>query len=181
MRNAHRLTASVGIALLLSTAPATRASAGWVISYWGPTSQDRIALLEVIKRDSGRRFLNTMSLFFIATCEDATTHEFSITFDRRKRLGEDGEFELMRVASPGEPNSVPYRLEGAVRFGAAEGTFELSYASFRQDGRAQLCTSGVVEWTLARGHGPGERAPIHGDVTHLEVDGHGQVGTLAGR
>jgi hypothetical protein len=180
MRITHRLAASVVLIVFLSIVPATSSSAGFVISYWGLTSQDRIALLEIVKRDSGARFLREMTMFLIVTCEDTSTHEFAISFDRQKRLGEGGEFELARVARPGEPNSVPYRLQGVVRFGAAEGTFELSYTSFRQDGKAQLCTSGVVEWTLARGHGPGERPPVADDVTFLETGRRGEVVQVAG-
>lgn len=175
MRATHRLAATVLMAVLLSIVPASSSSARFVISYWGPTSQDRIAVLEVVKHDNGRRFLQKMTLFFVATCEDATTHDFSITFERRKRLGDGGELVLRQAPTPGEPNSVPYRLDATVRFGEAEGTFELSYTSFRQGGKAQVCTSGVVSFSLARGHGPGERAPV--GVTALEVGRDGQVVT----
>lgn len=169
MRSPNRIAASVAVALLVSTVPALPSSAAHVISYWGLTSQDRLALVEVVKRDNGLRFLRKVTLFFIVTCEDSSTHEFSTTLESTKRLGEGGEFTLQRPARPGRPNSIPFHLEGTVRFGSAEGTFELRYTSFRKDGEAQLCTTGGVEWSLTRSHGSDREPSAPEDVSGLQL------------
>jgi len=150
------------------------ALAGQIITYRGQTSEAKRVRLEVLKRDSGRRFLREFRIFFTVTCEDGSTGSLvGVGFGhRRLRLGEGGEFELVERWDP----VYSFHVAGTVRFGSAEGTFELNYAALTEDDQAQLCTTGVVDWSADRRRSVPARitrtSPAEG-VTFLEVDSRG--------
>jgi len=82
------------------------------------------------------------------------------------------EFELVERWDP----VYSFHVAGTVRFGSAEGTFELNYAALTEDDQAQLCTTGVVDWSADRRRSVPARitrtSPAEG-VTFLEVDSRG--------
>ena len=137
-----------------------------------------------MKRESGRRFLRSFLIFFTVTCEDGTTGSLhGVGFSpRRLRLGESQEFQLDRRPRPSEPSHYSFHLAGTVRFGSAEGTFELNYASLTEDDQAQLCTTGVVDWSAdRRGSSPARitRTSLPEGVTFLEIDRRGDLVEVA--
>ena len=152
MRNSARRTVLILLAAVLIVALALPAWAGRIISYRGETSQGRRVALEVLKRDSGRRFLRGFVIYFNETCEDgSTTSLVGIGFNRRRgiRLGENGEFRIDKA--PEEPFSIhAYHVVGTVGFGSADGTFELRFATLNENEEPQLCTTGVVDWSADR-------------------------------
>ena len=160
------------------------ASAGQIITYRGETSEGKNVRLAVLKRDSGRCFLEFFVISFTVTCEDGSTGSLAgLGFiPRRLRLGEGGEFEFVERSQPSEPSSYSFHAAGTVRFGSAEGTFELHYASLTEDDQAQLCTTGVLDWSADRRKS--DPARITGTsrpegVTLLEVDRRGELVEVA--
>jgi hypothetical protein len=126
------------------------AKANQLIIYRGRSSDDHRVVLYVVKKDSGRRFLRGfVAKRLTLTCEDATTHRVSLTVASRLRLGEEGTFELMG-GDEGGLQSYAYSIEGLVRFRLAEGTLEFNAASLDDLGNAQLCTTGVLDWSAER-------------------------------
>ncbi|HET6712629.1 MAG TPA: hypothetical protein VFI59_02840 [Actinomycetota bacterium] len=174
------LTATLVVTLVGS------ASAGQIITYRGETSEAERVRLDVLKRDSGRRFLGEFLISFTVTCEDGSTGwlpGIGIGFwAERLRLGEGGEFQYDLRPQPGQPPSYSFHLAGTVRFGSAEGTFELNYASLTEDDQAQLCTTGVLDWAADRRRSNPARitgTSLPEGVTFLEIDRRGDLVELA--
>jgi len=176
LRSSARRTLLIGLAAVLIAVLALPASAGQIIAYRGETSQAKRIQLEVLKRESGRRFLRAFFIYFTVTCEDDTTGDLiGIGLSRRRglRLGDNGEFQLDKTK-----RSFSYHFAGRVRFRSADGTFELNYAELTEDEQAQLCTTGVVDWSATRrGSRPAgltDRTTPEG-VTWLRIDRDGEL------
>lgn len=154
MRSTTRRTILSVLAGVLTAILALPASAGQIIEYAGETSQADPVDLEVLKRESGRRFLREIVIFFTVTCEDGSTGSLAgIGFNRYRRglrLSESGEFKIDKTHEPLNDFVVVYHLMGTVGFGSADGTFELRYATLTEDEQPQLCTTGVVDWSADR-------------------------------
>ena len=128
------------------------ASAGQrIITYRGETFQAEVVRLKVLKRDSGARFITGFAVFFTMTCEDASIGGYAgwISTGGMDRLGEGGEFEF---DSRSEPSGPSFHFAGTVRFGSSDGTLEVNQATLTDDDQAQLCTTGVVDWSADRIH-----------------------------
>lgn len=182
MRTFARKVAVVALTAGLVLILALPASASQIITYRGETSEAERVLLDVLKRDSGRRFLSEFLIFFTVTCEDGSTGWLDgivIGFwAERLRLGEGGEFQYDLRPQPGQPPNYSLHLAGTVRFGSAEGTFELNYADLTEDDQAQLCTTGVVDWSVDRRRSHPARitrtSPAEG-VTFIEMGRRGEL------
>ena len=183
MRSSARGSVVVVLAAVLTVAIVLPAWAGQIITYEGKTSQappfDDVGL-SMLKRDSGRRFLRTFFIFFTETCEDGSTTLLSgIGFNRRRgiRLGENGEFRI--DYEPEEQLSIyAYHVIGTVGFGSGDGTFELRFANLNESEEPQLCTTGVVDWSVDRtGSRPTRisRTSLPAGVTFFEVGRHGEL------
>jgi hypothetical protein len=173
-RRAATIVMTAGLVLAL----AVPASADQLISYRGRSSQDDRVRLSVMKRDDGRRLFRTFAITFTATCDDASTHEFGLGVGGRRLLDDEGFFEIHRPLDPGQPFAYTYDIAGTVRFRSAEGTFELTYPSLTDTGEAQLCSTGVVDWTADRLRSEPIRRPmsaIADEVTFVEVDRQGEL------
>lgn len=177
MRILVRCTLVLTIVALLGVTLALPAVAGQRIRYEGRTSQDERISFQVLKRDSGRRFLKGMLIFMELTCEDASTERFGIGFGGLfKRLGDDGSFEVREVFDG--VFGLMFELDGVVRWGSAEGTLEVNAAALTDDGtEAQLCTTGIVDWSADReGTRPiGPLAAPDDDVTMMTIDRNGDL------
>ena len=173
------LTATIVVTLVGS------ASAGQIITYRGETSEAGRVRLDVLKRDSGRRFLNEFLILFTVTCEDGSTGWLGgimVGFGPGLRLGEGGEFQYDSRPQPGQPSGYSFHVAGTVRFGSAEGTFELNYASLTEDDQAQLCTTGVLDWSAdRRGSNPAQitGTSLPEGVRFLEIDRRGDLVEVA--
>lgn len=163
------LIATIGVAL------AVPAVAGQRISYRGRTSQDERIRFDVLKRDSGRRFLRNLVIFMTLTCEDASTEQFGIGLGGRgPRLGDDGSFGIHDVFAG--IFGLAIDVDGVVRWGSAEGTLEISGAALTEDGQAQLCTTGLVDWSADRtGSRPVRPLATIDGVTMLKIDHDGDL------
>lgn len=168
------LVAALGMTFALSVA--LPASAGQIISYRGETDQAERVHIEVVKRDSGRRFFSEMMIFFTVTCADGSTGSVSgIGFGRIPgyRLGENGEFQI----DDGFSRYV-FHVTGTVGFRSAQGTFELKYANLNEAEEPQLCTTGVVDWSADRtGSRPirSSGLPLDDGVTLFETNQQGEL------
>jgi hypothetical protein len=93
----------------------------------------------------------------------------------RERLGKDGSFEI-RFLDVGV-FGLAFDLDGAVGWGSAEGTVELSAPALTDDGSdAQCGTSGAVDWTADRvGAQPARSLALPEDVTMVKIDQDGDV------
>jgi hypothetical protein len=184
MKNLARGALVLALTAMLVVTLVGSASAGQIINYRGETSEAERVRLDILKRDSGRRFLRGFVIFFTVTCEDGSTGSLDGIgfFPRRLRLGEGGEFEFVERSQPSEPSSYSFHGAGTVRFGSAEGTFELNYASLTEDDQAQLCTTGVVDWAADRRRSnPARitRTSLPEGVTFLEIDRRGELVEVA--
>ena len=184
MKNLARCALLLSLTAMLIVTLVGPASAGQIIIYRGETSEAEPVSLGVLKRDSGRRFLRGFVIFFTVTCEDGSTGSLDgIGFwPRRLRLGESGKFQIDSRPQPSEPSSYSIHLAGTVRFGSADGTFELNYASLTEDDQAQLCTTGVLDWSADRRKSDPARITrmsLPDGVTFLEVDRRGEVVEVA--
>jgi hypothetical protein len=162
------------VALCASLALAIPASASQIILYRGKTSQDAMVRLYVLKRDDGRRYVRTFEIRFMATCEDASTHEFQIRSEIQRPIREDNSFQVDKGDYPGDPYVDAYHIEGTVAFRAAQGSFVFSYPSFNAVEEVQLCTSGLLDWSAERRRSEPARRDTHSqeradDVTLLGV------------
>ena len=166
---------TAGLLLIL----ALPASAGQRITYRGETSQAELVRLKVLRRDSGRRFITDFTVFFTMTCEDGSTGKYGGfgSSGGKDRLGEGGEFEFVDRSEPSGPN---FLFAGTVRFGSAEGTLEVSYAGLTDEGEAQLCTTGVVDWSADRRRSDPARITSHPEgVKFLEIGRPGEFVEVA--
>jgi hypothetical protein len=151
LRRLAVITLTAGLVLIL----AIPASAERRIFYRGESSEGYEVFLAVLKRDNGRRFVDKFRFGFSATCENGST-SFGNGLDfgygrRRLRLGSGGEFEYSNPRTPpSEPSEYTWHFAGTMRFGSAEGTLEVRYAALTKDDEAQLCTSGIVDWSADR-------------------------------
>ena len=176
MRIATRCVLVLTIIALLGVTLAAPAVAGQRIRYEGRTSQEERIRFNVVKRESGRRFLRGLVVFMELTCEDASTEEFGIGFGGIiQRLGDDGSFEIHKVFEGVFGLSID--IDGVVRWGSAEGTLEVKAAALTDDAsEAQLCTTGVVNWSADReGTRPEPSLGAPSNVTFLEIGRAGGV------
>jgi hypothetical protein len=110
------------------------------------------------------------------TCEDGPTGSLVgfVSTGGLDRLGKGGEFE---VVFRDEPSGPSFHFVGAVRFGSAEGTLEVNQATLTEDDQAQLCTTGVVDWSAdRRSSSPARitRSVLHEGTTFLELGRRGE-------
>jgi hypothetical protein len=175
MKNLARCALVLTVIATLGLTLAAPAVAGQRISYKGRTSQDERVRFEILKRDSGRRFLRRLTFFITLTCEDASTETFGIGNWNRQRLGDDGSFEAHQVY-PGI-FGLAIDVDGVVRWGSAEGTLEVSAAALTDDGGdAQFCTTGLVDWTADRvGSRPASPLSAPDGVTMVRIDRDGEL------
>jgi hypothetical protein len=175
MRTLVRYTIVLTMVATLGVTLALPAVAGQRISYRGRSSQDDRIQLTILKRDSGRRFLSRSLFYITLTCEDASTETFGIGgFGDAQRLGDDGSFGVHELY-PGI-FGLAIDIDGVVRWGSAEGTLELSAAALTDDGDAQFCTTGLVDWTADRvGSRPARPLPAPDGVTMLKFDREGEL------
>lgn len=153
MPKTARRVCVVVLGAVLTVALALPAWAGRIISYRGETSQGKRVSLEILKRDSGRRFLREFIIYFTETCEDGSGTSLSgVGFNeyrRGLRLDANGEFRIDH--EPQDPFSIhAYHAVGMVEFGSADGTFELRLANLNEAEEPQLCTTGLVDWSAER-------------------------------
>ncbi|HET6712459.1 MAG TPA: hypothetical protein VFI59_01935 [Actinomycetota bacterium] len=185
MKNLARCALVLTVTAMLVVTLVGSASAGQIITYRGETSDTQTVRLAILKRDSGRRFLLGFTVFFTVTCEDGSTGTYAGIGARgmKLRLGEGGEFQYdSRPQQPGEPSDVTWHFAGTVGFGSAEGTFEFKYANLTEDGQAQLCTTGVLDWTADRRRSNPARitgTSLPEGVTFLEIDRRGDLVEVA--
>lgn len=163
------LIATLGLTL---TVPAV---AGQRIDYRGRTSQDGQIRLQVLKRDSGRGFLLGLSMFITFTCEDASTQSIRFGYGSGQRLGEDGSFGIHDLYSGISGMTVD--IDGVVRWGSAEGTLEIREAALTDDGsEAQLCTTGLLDWTVDRASSrPARPLSVPDGVTKVQIVRAGEL------
>ena len=177
MRTVARRSAVVALTAGLVLILALPASAAQRITYRGETSQAELVRLKILQRDNGLRFLTDYSVLFTMTCEDGSTGRWRGLGSRGglQRLGEGGEFQVVLRDEPSGPS---FHFAGSVRFGSAEGTLEVNYASLTEDDQAQLCTTGVVDWSADRRRSHPARSsrtsPAEG-VTFLEIGRRGEL------
>ena len=176
MKNLARCALVLSLIAMLGVTLVVPAVAGQRISYRGRTPQGNRIQLEILKRDSGRRFLSRSTFYVTVTCEDASTETFGIgAFGDGQRLGDDGSFE-MHGLYPGI-FGLAYDIDGVVRWGSAEGTLELSASALTDDGSdAQFCTTGLVDWTADRvGSRPASPLSAPDGVTMVRIDRNGEL------
>jgi hypothetical protein len=155
MRTCFRRLAVIALTAGLVLVLAIPASAERRIFYRGETSEGNPLFFAVLKRDNGRRFVDKFWMGFTATCENGSTsfgNVIEFGYGRRRlRLGAGGEFDYSSPRTPpSEPSEYTWDIAGTMRFGSAEGTLELKYAALTKDGQAQLCTTGIVDWSADR-------------------------------
>ena len=150
MRDARR-AAAVLVALAIATAVALPAGASQRIKYNGENSQGGKVQLLVLKKRSGVRVLRYFTIRHLTvTCEDASNSGVGVFVSGRERLAEDGTFDIVETIGGGHGGRVRNTITGGVRFKSAAGTFEFRYATLNDEGEAQLCTTGTVDWSAER-------------------------------
>ena len=130
MRTLTRTVLALTVAILLSLVLALPASAAQLIEYRGETSAPSYnrVIAYVLKKDSGRRFLQFIAVRSVLTCEDATTFKSSVIIGIG-RLGEDGSFSRVIDDSDEFEDSATYvRVDGTIGFRHGSGTYLLSTA-----------------------------------------------------
>jgi hypothetical protein len=146
--NGMVLVLAAGLVLVL----AVPASAGHVITYRGRTSQDRLVVVKVLKRDSGRRFLRSFFVRASARCDDGSVQQMEIGMQPRPvpRLDDMGQFELGEPLDAGRLYAIDLHAVGMARFRQAAGTTELLLVGSTTGEEARTCETGVLEWTAQR-------------------------------
>jgi len=173
MKNLARCTVVLTVVTTLGLTLALPALAGRRINYEGRTSQDERVRLGILKKADGRRFLSGGSLYFTTNCEDPSREVFGISFPR-VRLDDFGAF-LIDGRNTGI-FSYSYTLDGAVRWGGAAGTFEFNYPTLTDDDQAELCTTGVLDWSAERvGSRPARPLSWPDGVTVMKIDRGGEL------
>ncbi len=170
MKNFARYALVLSVIATLGLTLAAPAVAGQRISYRGRTSQDERVSLQVLKRDSGHRFIRRLTVFMTLTCDDASTTDFGIGFGIGRRLGDDGSFGLHDLYTG--MFGLAIDIDGVVRWGSAEGTLEISAAGLTEDGdNATFCTTGLVDWTADRvSSRPASPLSVPDGVTMVRID-----------
>jgi len=146
-----RTLTTVAVTTLLSIFLAAPAFAGQLIGYEGNTSAptyNRVKAV-VLKKDSGRRFLQWIGIRSVVTCEDASSFKIGVVMGIG-RLGEDGSFaRVIQEDEFGIPEFI--RVDGSIGFREGSGTYLYSTAKVIDDGTdSQLCTTGELTWTVER-------------------------------
>ena len=145
MKNLARCALVLSLIAMLGVTLVVPAVAGQRISYRGRTPQGDRIQLEILKRDSGRRFLSRSTFYMTVTCEDASTETFGIGAS-----GTDSASAM--TARSGCTRLYPgifglaIDIDGVVRWGSAEGTLEISASALTEDG-----SDGTVLHDGARG------------------------------
>jgi len=175
MKNFARSALVLAVIATLGLTLAGRAVAGQKISYRGRTSQDERVSLQVLKRDSGHRFIRRLTVFMTLTCDDASTTDFGIGFGIGRRLGDDGSFGLHDLYTGMWGLAID--IDGVVRWRSAEGTLEISAPGLTEDGGdATFCTTGAVDWTADRvSSRPASPLPARDGVTMVRIDRDGEL------
>ena len=138
-----------GMIALFAVAMSLPAAAADRVTYRGRTSQDRRVSIEVLERENGRRILWDFQVHFAMACEDATTRRYGVTWRFTERLGADGSFAVKdRVVE--RVYAFSLAVDGKVRWGSADGTFEFLSPTLTDDDQAQLCTTGPLDWSAER-------------------------------
>ena len=151
MRSRTRTLTTVAVTTLLSIFLAAPAFAGQLIGYEGNTSAptyNRVKAV-VLKKDSGRRFLQWIGIRSVVTCEDASSFKIGVIMGIG-RLGEDGSFaRVIQEDEFGIPEFI--RVDGSIGFREGSGTYIYSTAKVIDDGTdSQLCSTGELTWTVER-------------------------------
>jgi hypothetical protein len=159
MRTLARTTVLVLLALSVMLATAAPALAARHLSYRGETSQGRRVFLEVLRKSDGRRFVTAFFFNVTLTCEDASTARVGFFFGGRHRLDENGEVTIEERQDGFFGYSAT--LTATVRRDSAGGTVEVIGTGLTSDDQAQICESGVLDWSAERLRR--SRAPAHLD------------------
>ena len=148
MRTATRTIALLVLSACLTLAATAPALAARHLTYRGETTQGRRVGLEVLRKADGRRFLT--EFFFIArlTCDDATTTTVGFGHGGRHRLDENGQVTIERREDGLFGYAVTFTA--TVRREVAEGTVEIIASGLTSDDQAQLCSTGVLDWSAER-------------------------------
>jgi hypothetical protein len=151
MRLARRVTLTIVALGLMTLTLDSPAGARQTITYTGEHSQVGRVRFFVDKKSNGVRVIRNFGIRGLtATCEDGSTSGLSASVGLKERLADDGSFEVTRGRSGPIGLAYRYTVAGDVGFRTASGIFEFRYATLNDDGDAQLCTTGDVEWTAQR-------------------------------
>ena len=173
MKNVARCAVVLTVVVTLGLTLALPAIAARRITYTGSTSQDERVRLKVVKKDDGRRFVRGGFLYFTTNCEDPSVEVFGISFPRA-RVDDSGAF-LIEGRNTGI-FSYSYLFDGAVRWGRAAGTFEFNYPTLTEDDQAELCTTGVLDWSADRaGSRPAGPLSVPDGVTMMRIGRDGEL------
>ena len=157
MQTVTRAISLVVLSASLMVAGAAPALAARHLTYQGETSQGQGMGLRVLRKADGRRFLTDFFVIVKVTCEDASTERLSYGDGGRFRLDENGQVTVESRRDGLFGYSITFTA--TVRRESAEGTVELIVSGLTSDDQAQLCQSGVVDWTAERVRR--SRAPAH--------------------
>ena len=148
MRTATRTIVLVVLSASLMVAAAVPALAARHLSYRGETSQGRRVSVEVLRKSDGRRFLTEFSVIAWVTCGDASAATVGFASGGRYRLDENGQVTIERR----EDGIFGYAITftATVRRDLAEGTVELITTGLTSDDQAQICETGVLDWSAER-------------------------------
>ena len=159
MRIVARTTFLLLTAASLMLVAAGPALAARHLSYRGETSQGRRVSIEVLRKADGRRFLSEFYVIARFTCEDASEATVGFASGGRHRLDENGQVTLERREDGIFGYAVTFTA--TVRRDFAEGTIEMTTTGLTSDDQAQLCTTGVLDWSAERVRRT--RSPAHLD------------------
>lgn len=144
MKTITKRAASFLVSIGLVVVTISPASARHVIRYKGDNSQNRRVVLDVLKKDSGRRFLSEVRMKITYTCEDDSVRRTTLIWGGG-RLDADGVYELHEESGGSAFDGV-----AMVRFRGATGTIETSETHDVPGGGTQICSTGLIEWTADR-------------------------------
>jgi hypothetical protein len=148
MRAVIRTIVLVVLSASLMLAAAAPALAARRLSYRGETSQGNRVFLEVLRKSDGRRFVTDFSFIARITCEDASTQKVGFGLSERHRLDENGQVTIEAREDGFFGYSVT--ITATVRRSVAEGTVEIIASGLTSDDQAQLCGTGVQDWSADR-------------------------------
>ena len=148
MRTVTRTIALLMVVASLLVAAAAPAVAARQLTYRGETSEGRRVGLEVLRKPDGRRFLTEFFVTVRLTCEDASTTTVGFWHGGRHRLDENGQVTIDRR----EDGLFGYvvTFTATVRRDLAEGTVEIIASGLTSDDQAQLCQTGLLDWSAER-------------------------------
>ena len=148
MRPRFRPAVLSALALILVMTLLAPAAARQKIRYTGRTTPlGQKTWMTVVKKDSGTRILKRFEIWLSLTCEDDTFDIYLFRYDGDV-LDDDGAVHV-EGSRPGF-TGFSFILDGTIRWGSGEGTFELTLPGLTSDGQAQLCSTGLVEWQIHR-------------------------------